>query len=151
MEESIIEQAFENRFKIAKVRNRILSYILDNLIFFFIFVVMGIFFGTPNEQEFSIRLTGLPAFAMIIIGFFLWPISEGLYGKTIGKRITGLQVVDDNFKPIGIGKALVRFFIGFIDHFFLIGIIMAATNKQNKRLGDMVASTLVVSEDKESQ
>ena len=49
-----------------------------------------------------------------------------------------------NYKPIGIGQALGRFLLGFIDYMFLIGIIIAANNKQNKRIGDLAANTIVV-------
>jgi uncharacterized RDD family membrane protein YckC len=55
-----------------------------------------------------------------------------------------LKVVTNEFKPIGIGQAFGRFFLGFIDYIFLIGLIIAATNKQNKRIGDMAANTIVV-------
>ena len=55
-----------------------------------------------------------------------------------------LKAVTNDLKPIGIGQAFGRFFMGFIDYMFLIGLIIAATNKQNKRIGDMVANTIVI-------
>lgn len=92
----------------------------------------------------SNNLNGLPALGMMIIGIFLWPMSEGVFGQTIGKRMLNLKVVTDNYQPIGIGQAFGRFFLGFIDYIFLIGIIVAANNKQNKRIGDLVANTIVI-------
>ena len=53
-------------------------------------------------------------------------------------------VVSDNYQPVGMGQAFGRFFMGFFDYMFLIGLIVAASNKQNKRLGDLVANTIVV-------
>lgn len=42
------------------------------------------------------------------------------------------------------GAGIRRFFLGFVDCFFLVGLIIAATNKRNKRLGDIAAGTCVI-------
>ncbi len=133
---------------IAKKRNRVLAFLIDFFIFWLLGMVIGIFFGTPDKEELGFNLNGLPALGMFLFGFFLWPISEGVFGKTIGKRFLNLEVVSNNYESIGIGQAFVRFFLGFIDYIFLIGLIIASTNKQNKRIGDMVANTVVVKRSK---
>jgi uncharacterized RDD family membrane protein YckC len=81
---------------------------------------------------------------MMLIGVFLWPVSEGIWGKTLGKRALGLEVVNDKYEPLTLGQAFGRFFLGFADSFFLVGLIVAAVNKQNKRIGDLAAGTLVI-------
>ncbi|WP_405207206.1 RDD family protein [Aquimarina sp. LLG6339-5] len=147
MTEISIEDQFDtknNGIEIAKKRYRIGAFLIDFIIFWLIGIVLGIFFGEPVENEFEFHLTGLPAFGMFLCGFFLWPVSEGIWGQTIGKRLLELKVVTDNYKSIGIGQALGRFFLGFIDYIFLIGLIIAVNNKQNKRIGDMIANTLVI-------
>lgn len=134
----------QNRgFEIAKKRYRIGAFLIDFFIYWLIGMIIGIFFGTHNDQG-GFSFNGLPAFGMFLIGFFLWPISEGIWGQTIGKRFLDLKVVTNEFKPIGIGKAFGRFFLGFIDYIFLIGLIVAANNKQNKRIGDLAANTIVI-------
>lgn len=75
-------------------------------------------------------MTGLAAFGMFLCGFFLWPISEGIWGQTIGKIFLDLKVLNDNYKPIGMGQAFGRFFLGFIDYIFLNGLIIAANNNR---------------------
>lgn len=145
MTESVFAQDFENRFSLGKIRYRILAFFIDFFIFWLIAMVFGMFFGTTTEGEIGFSVNGFPAFILFLIGFFLWPISEGMFGQTIGKRILNLKVVKEDFKPIGVGQGFARFFIGFIDYFFLIGILIAATNKKKKRIGDMVANTLVIS------
>ena len=135
---------FDRRgFEISEKRYRVLAFWIDFSIYVIIGYILGLFFGT-NNGEGGFTLNGLPAFVMFLIGFFLWPISEGIWGQTIGKRLLDLKVVTNEFKPIGIRKAFIRFFFGFIDYSFLIGLIIAAINKQNKRIGDLVAETLVV-------
>lgn len=82
---------------------------------------------------------------MMILALILWPVSEGMWGQTIGKRFLDLKVMTTDYKPIGLGMAFVRFFLGFIDYiFFAIGLIVATFNKQNNRIGDLAADTVVV-------
>lgn len=81
MTEITIENQIETQnsgFEIAKKRYRILAFIIDFYIFGIIGFILGFFFGTPLEDEVGYNLNGLPAFGMFLIGFFLWPISEGI-------------------------------------------------------------------------
>jgi uncharacterized RDD family membrane protein YckC len=135
---------FEDKPEFANVGYRILAFCIDFLIYCLISMVFGIFFGKPHEDGLGFSLTGLPALLMVIIAFGLWPISEGLSGQTIGKRIFNIKVVDTNYKRIGIGPAFGRFFLGIVDYIFLVGIVIALINKKNQRIGDMAASTIVV-------
>lgn len=130
--------------KIAKNRYRIGAFFIDAIILSIISIIIGVFFGTPLENEIGYELNGLPGLGMMIIVFFLWPISEGIWGQTIGKRLFDLKVVNDNFEQIEIRQAFGRFFLGFIDYMFFIGLIIAKVNKQNKRIGDLGANTIVV-------
>lgn len=150
MSEIPIDNPFEkfetqkNGIQISKIRYRIGAFLIDFFIFWLIGMVLGIFFGEQLENEIGFHMTGLPAFGMFMCGFFLWPISEGIWGQTIGKRIMSLKVVTNDLKSIGLGQAFGRFFLGFIDYIFLIGLIIAVTNKQNKRIGDMAVNTIVI-------
>lgn len=130
--------------EIAKKRTRIGAFLIDIFIFWSIAMIVGIFYGTPHEEGLGYSLNGFPALVMFLVGFFLWPISEGIWGKTIGKRLLNLKVVTDDFEPIVMGQAFGRFILGFLDYIFLIGLIIASTNKQNKRIGDLAAKTIVV-------
>ena len=146
MTEITIENQIETQnsgFENAKKRYRIGAFLIDFFIYWLIGMIIGLFFGTPNGEG-GFNFNGLPAFGMFLIGFILWPISEGIWGQTIGKRLLDLKVVTNEFKPIGIGQAFGRFFLAFIDYIFLIGLIIASANKQNKRIGDLAANTIVV-------
>lgn len=134
----------ENTFEIAQKRTRILAFLIDFVIYTTIVVVLVYFFGGTLEDTFGFRLNVLATLAILFIGFFLWPISEGLWGQTIGKRVFKLKVFSDEYKPIEMGAAVIRSLIGFIDCILFIGIIVATTNDKNKRIGDMLASTFVV-------
>jgi len=91
-------EEFENQNKVdlAKIRYRVLAFFIDFFVFWLIAMVVGIFFGEPLESEIGFNLNGLPAVFMFFVGFCLWPLSEGFYGKTIGKGFLNLKVVSDN-------------------------------------------------------
>ncbi|XLS28048.1 RDD family protein [Flavobacteriaceae bacterium M23B6Z8] len=144
MNETIEPGPFEDNAEFANVGYRILAFLIDFSIFWLIAMVFGIFFGEPPEDGIGFHFSGLPALGMFFIAFGLWPISEAISGQTIGKRIFNIKVVNTNYKPIGIGQAFGRFFLGIVDYMFLIGIIIALINKKNQRIGDMGANTIVV-------
>ena len=135
---------FEDKAEFANVGYRILAFLIDFFIFWLIAMLFGMFFGEPNKDGIGFHFSGLPALGMFLIAFGLWPISEGITGQTIGKRIFNIKVVNKDYKPIGIGQAFGRFFLGIVDYMFLIGIIIALINKKNQLIGDMGANTIVV-------
>lgn len=137
-------KGYFQKIHIVQKRYRVLAFLFDYFIFLAIFMVFGYFWGTPLEDRMGFNLTGLPAFGMMLIGVFLWPVSEGIWGKTLGKRALDLEVVNDRYEPLTPGRAFGRFFLGFADSFFLVGLIVAAVNTQNKRIGDLAAGTLVI-------
>ena len=144
MSEIIEPGRFEDKAEFANVGYRILAFLIDFFIYWLILMVFGMFFGEPYEDGIGFSFDGLPALGLFLIAFGLWPISEGISGQTIGKRIFNIEVVNTNYKPIGIGQAFGRFFLGLIDYMFLVGIIIALINKKNQRIGDMAADTIVV-------
>ena len=110
---------------------------------------------TLGDTEYAV--TGSKAalyFALVLainVGYFV--ILQGLRGFTLGKLALGLRVVkDDGTSPPGVGRAFGRWFLYIADGFpyiipYLTGFIVAMVHKDHKRIGDMVASTLVVSKD----
>lgn len=73
------------------------------------------------------------------------PFSEAYIGQTIGKRLVGIKVVNENFREIKTSQAFIRFFFGLIDFSCLfVGLIVAYNNKNNQRIGDQIAKTLVI-------
>lgn len=74
-----------------------------------------------------------------------------LRGRTPGKAAVGLRVVRDDGGPIGFRQAFVRGLAGaFLERpgvtFFVAGVATSLLNPQGKRLGDLLAGTVVVQE-----
>jgi uncharacterized RDD family membrane protein YckC len=88
----------------------------------------------------------LLAVLMAILNLGILP---GLTGFTLGKWATGLRIErNDEGRKIGIGRALLRHFIGYPLSFALLGIgfLMAAVTVHGRGLHDMIAGTIVVRE-----
>lgn len=78
--------------------------------------------------------------------FVVFSVTEGLWGATPGKWLTGIRVVGTDLRPCGIGRALIRNLLKLVDGFFnfLIGILMVAYTEDWQRLGDLAARTIVI-------
>lgn len=76
---------------------------------------------------------------MMTIGFTL---KDGFNGKSIGKRVLGLQVVDQNSgAPIGLWKSFLRNIVFYIP---ILPLIALLTLSKGKRIGDDWANSRVV-------
>ncbi|HJP94745.1 MAG TPA: RDD family protein [Pyrinomonadaceae bacterium] len=75
-------------------------------------------------------------------------ILPGLTGFTLGKWATGLRIERNNGGNVGIGRALLRHFIGYPISFALLGLgfVLAAVTVHGRGLHDMIAGTVVVRE-----
>jgi uncharacterized membrane protein SpoIIM required for sporulation len=85
----------------------------------------------------------------ILWGYYL--LCEGLFdGRTIGKRLLGLRAVRDGGYSVGFAASAVRNLMRIVDlqplFTYLVGIAGVAISKSGKRLGDVVAGTIVVRE-----
>jgi uncharacterized membrane protein SpoIIM required for sporulation/uncharacterized RDD family membrane protein YckC len=85
-------------------------------------------------------------------GFALWNgyfiLFEGLRGgQTPGKRFAGIRVVRDTGHPVTMGAAVIRNLLRIADALpppYLLGLALVAFHPRAKRLGDLVAGTVVV-------
>jgi uncharacterized RDD family membrane protein YckC len=87
----------------------------------------------------------LLAFITALLNLAILP---GLTGLTLGKWATGLRIERNDGGSPGIGRALLRHFIGYPLSFALagLGFVMAAVSVQGRGLHDMIAGTIVVRE-----
>ena len=91
----------------------------------------------------------LGASFLIFIGYFA--IFEAVWnGQTPGKRIIRIRVIKDTGRPIAPYEAVARNLLRLVDQMpgilYGVGIVSALLSRQNKRLGDFVAGTIVVHE-----
>lgn len=81
--------------------------------------------------------------AFLLIGYFaICEAASG--GRTPGKQLLGLRTVMDTGKRITATAAFVRALLLILDFPLLIGPVLMALHRSNKRLGDLAAGTIVV-------
>jgi uncharacterized RDD family membrane protein YckC len=78
---------------------------------------------------------------LLMLAYF--PIAEGVFGQTIGKRVVGLCVVKESGLRIGLGTAIIRR-IPLYFQFFILDALFVPFTRKRQRAFDMVAHTVVV-------
>jgi uncharacterized RDD family membrane protein YckC len=91
--------------------------------------------------------------AMLLVGYFYRSLLEGIWGKTIGKKICGIVVLKDEFTKCNISKGLLRNLMRMVDFcfYYLVGVVSIVGTMKWQRLGDIVAGTVVVRDDRVSR
>ncbi len=70
-------------------------------------------------------------------------------GRTIGKKVVGIRVIQENGHSITLLSSFIRNFLRIIDSLpasYFLGIIMVFFHSKHKRVGDLVAGTIVIHE-----
>jgi uncharacterized RDD family membrane protein YckC len=97
--------------------------------------------------QWTFALLILAAFA-VYSGYFAF--FEAIWnGQTPGKRFVQLRVMKEDGRPIGVFDAISRNLLRTVDSLpvaYGIGVISVLLTRNNQRLGDMVAGTVVVHE-----
>jgi len=143
---------------LADLGSRIIAGIVDYVIIGIIAAVLSIFLLAPMMvaapwsmmSGFSWGWFG-GMFGVVAVMWLLWLIYftyfEGTSGQTIGKKLVNIRVMKVNGSRCDFGSALVRNILRIIDHLpflYILGIILIAATEKRQRLGDMLASTIVV-------
>jgi uncharacterized RDD family membrane protein YckC/uncharacterized membrane protein SpoIIM required for sporulation len=137
-------------FEIAGIGSRALAGLIDMAILFGA-LVAGLLLLLLLARL-GIRLGAWAEAVMLIAAFTLWygyfTFFEGLRaGQTPGKRATGIRVVRDTGHPVTLAAAATRNLLRVADFLpppYLLGTLLVALHPRAKRLGDMVAGTVVV-------
>ena len=150
----VTPEAVALQFQTANIGSRILAYLIDMVI-----VVVGIFLGlfavallgqasdvvVPDWVALTLILVLLPGWWL---GYFI--ACETLWrGRTVGKAALGLRVVTKEGGPVRFRHAAIRALLGLVDIAIASGffaVVFILLTKDNQRLGDLVAGTLVLRE-----
>jgi uncharacterized RDD family membrane protein YckC len=92
---------------------------------------------------------GLFAVLLFVVVWFYPVVCDAVWGQTLGKRVLRLRVVAANGAPIGWLASFVRNLLRVVDMLpfgYACGLVASLADPWGRRLGDMVAGTLVVHE-----
>ncbi|SCG84155.1 RDD domain-containing protein [Proteiniborus sp. DW1] len=127
---------------------------LLQLVLIGIVVLIVAFMGlTPAEiyEEYKSWAIAISLILIFIINYGYFIIFEmTMNGGTPGKRIFGLRTIRNNGQPIAFKHSVIRNLLRILDVYGL-GVILIFFTKLNKRLGDYLASTIVVIEEKREE
>jgi uncharacterized RDD family membrane protein YckC len=128
---------------------RIGAGIIDLLIVFVLFLVVGIAFGESEttDEGASVQLRGVSFVLFVVLTLLYYGGLEAMTGQTIGKRVFGVRVVRAaDGGPAGPGQIAIRTVLRLIDGIllYLVAIVsIVATGQRRARLGDLAARTMV--------
>ncbi|URR34996.1 RDD family protein [Thermosynechococcus sp. HN-54] len=157
-------ESIELDFALAGIGSRVLAWLIDQVILYTALVLFSLVAGYIYFYAlYPWLIEVLPASGQSIeawsLGIYLlvmFALYNGYYiffetywqGQTPGKRYGEIRVVQDNGRPIGLKEATLRSLLQSIDFaFFGIGALLITLSRSEKRLGDMVAGTLVIQDE----
>lgn len=142
-------------YRLAGPAARLLAYTVD---FFLRAALLSVMYRLVG-LGFAAGLGGISLGMLLLMMFFIdwayYGISEGFFrGKTIGKHVFGLRVIQEEGYPITLWGALLRNIVRAADSlplyvifpFYGAGFITMLAAGRFRRLGDLVARTAVIEE-----
>lgn len=149
-------ESVELEFTLAGIGSRVFALIIDYHILAATLAVFFLIWAMVAEQlgDFLTEIFGsaVPLWLLAIAflcgtaiyaGYFV--LFETLWqGQTPGKRIAKIRVIRDDGRPIGLQQASLRALLRPFDESLFIGAFLIALSRQEKRLGDLAAGTIVI-------
>lgn len=147
-------ESVELEFILAGVGSRTQALVIDYLIWSFVLIILLMIWAflliqvTWLQSE-SIRLWFFAIQLLILfavyVGYFM--VFETLWhGQTPGKRYAKIRVIREDGRNVGLQQSILRSLLRPIDDLFCVGLLLIMFTAQEKRLGDLVAGTIVIQE-----
>jgi uncharacterized RDD family membrane protein YckC len=141
---------------VAGIGSRFVALLVDYLIWTVVFIAFFILVAVvdPSLSTFSKMGEKWATAVFVFIPFLLYwgyfTLFEAFWnGRTPGKRVAKIRVIQRSGRGIGLFESLTRNFLRIVDQFpfvYVVGVISIMVTKQHQRLGDLAAGTLVVHE-----
>ncbi len=155
-------ESVELEFTLAGIGNRTFALLIDYLILgaaLFLSLAISIFltYQIADAENIlgvssSTLLQWLWAIELLVIfsiyvGYFV--LFEAIWqGQTPGKKKAHIRVIRDDGKPVGIAQATLRALLRPLDDFLFLGVFFITLGRKEKRIGDLIAGTIVIQEEK---
>jgi uncharacterized RDD family membrane protein YckC len=146
------------QFQLAGLGSRTAAFIIDQLLLMIVNILILLILvlatiGLPSSMllaQLEPVALGITIIVLFILNwgyFFAFEFFSG--GRTIGKKVLGIRVIQENGHSITLLSSLIRNLMRIIDSLptgYFLGLVMIFFHSQHKRLGDVVAGTIVVHE-----
>jgi uncharacterized RDD family membrane protein YckC len=153
------------RYHVAGPGRRVFAFLIDLVIRFailFVFFIVASIAGF--DADFEQASVGVILVVYFVVEWFYYVFFEFLWsGRTPGKRAFDLRVVSDTGHPIRLGQSFLRNLIRAVDFWptmpvspgmmlelptYAVGTVAMSRDGRYRRLGDLVAGTMVVVEER---
>ncbi len=148
------------KFQPAGLGSRAAALMIDQLLLGVInvlIVVLLLYATWGNSGPFGLYMFDIDStlWGLVIIAIFVlnWGYFFALEyfwgGKTVGKRLLGIRVMQENGHSVTLLSCFIRNLLRIIDMLpaaYFLGIVMVFLHSKHKRVGDLVAGTIVVHE-----
>ena len=142
-------------FPLAGIGSRFLAIALDTLLQVGAYIVLGLIVAAVSLAGFLPALgkqwgIAIAIFLAFAVQFGYYTTFESIWnGQTPGKRWTHLRVIQDSGRPISAFDAILRNLLRIVDQLptlYAVGIVTILISRENKRVGDYAAGTVVIHE-----
>ena len=136
--------------QIAQLPVRALSALIDIAVIF-VGYIAGVMLWASTLSQFDPALSGAVLIIFTVLTIVGYPLifESATRGRTLGKMALGLRVVSDDGSPERFRQALFRALASVIEIWTFFGgpaVICSLLSSKGKRIGDVFAGTVVVSE-----
>ena len=144
----------EIEYRLAGAGSRLAAFVIDFFIQIIIiaFISFGVLFGIFGYRFGTLANVAGFALGFLIISWFVVyfcyfiVLEQMMNGQSIGKKLFGLRVICDNGQPVGLAQSMIRNLFKSVLDIFYIGLFFIMFSPKHKRIGDIVAGTVVVAE-----
>ena len=136
--------------QIAQLPVRALAALIDLTVVFIAYVI-GVLLWAATLTDLDSALSGAVLIIFTVLALVGYPIifETATRGRSLGKMALGLRVVSDDGGPERFRQALFRALAGFVEIWMFAGgpaVICSLVSPRGKRIGDVFAGTMVISE-----
>ncbi|MBD0383662.1 RDD family protein [Paenibacillus sedimenti] len=153
----ITPEQVQLQFHTAGLGSRALAHLLDTLILLivngilllFVIGISRLYAGEwlPAVADYMIAIS-IILFVVLNLGYFVCT-EAFMGGQTPGKRVIGLRVLQNNGQSATLLSIIIRNLFRLLDMLptsYFLGAVVMLFSPRDKRIGDMVAGTIVVIE-----
>ncbi|MEV4286995.1 RDD family protein [Nonomuraea bangladeshensis] len=150
MSEVVTGDAVVVEVRVAQMPSRALAIVIDLAVQVTVlvgaYVLLGAFATVSDPAAFAAVMVTLMVLVMVGYPVIFESVSRG---RSLGKLALGLRVVSDDGSPERFRQALFRGLAGLVEFWMLSGapaLISSLVSQRGKRLGDIFAGTIVISD-----
>lgn len=145
------------RFQTAGVGSRAAAQLIDMVILLLVNLTVFTLFSIVVFGENRLFFLETEDYAIAVAILFIFVLNFGYFlvleafwaGQTVGKRLLGIRVIRDNGQPATFLSSAIRNLFRVIDVLptgYFLGAMVSVFHPRDKRIGDLVAGTIVVME-----